>query len=179
MQTLFTLLVLVIGSLGLEIPSGETIGFELGIGTLTGLGSVKFEPDYCFPTVGKASQTSINHESVSTIRDTLNTATLASVPATGSTRTLTQTVIKTIIETVLTTVSPKSSPTIPSILITASLRTGTEGGIGNGTVSFSFGSPPIPTYDTTLAISGARELSIQQGWYPFTIMVACFCFLWP
>jgi hypothetical protein len=48
-----------IGILGLNVSSGELIGFELRFNTLAAIGSLEFEPDYCLPA-SVASVTTIN-----------------------------------------------------------------------------------------------------------------------
>jgi hypothetical protein len=52
---------LIAGALGLNVSFGKVIGFELRFDTLTAIGSLEFEPDYCLPTLAPiASATAIN-----------------------------------------------------------------------------------------------------------------------
>jgi hypothetical protein len=56
---IYILFNLIAGALGLNVSSGEVIRFELRFDTLTAIGSLEFEPDYCLPT-SVASATAIN-----------------------------------------------------------------------------------------------------------------------
>ncbi|KAI0165306.1 hypothetical protein GGR52DRAFT_558277 [Hypoxylon sp. FL1284] len=180
MRATSILLAFVVGSWGLEVSSGEVVSFELRIGTVTGLGSVEFEPDHCFPTAGTTAQTTVNEDPASTTDDVLGTGTPTSTPVLESTetltQTLTQTISKTIIQTVLVTVAPPSSPTLPGTLMTASPGTAPWNGTRNGTGSFTFGLPPTPTFDTITGISGCGKLSTRQAWYSL-VMVIGFLYL--
>ncbi|KAI1416948.1 hypothetical protein F5Y13DRAFT_102693 [Hypoxylon sp. FL1857] len=176
MQILFVLFTFVAGSLGLEVSPGETAHFELKIGTVTALGSIDFEPDYCIPTFVTASQTNTDQDYISATHDTQGSATLTSMPILESTKTLTQTISKTISQTVLVTIL-SSGPILPGTLITALPGTAPVNGTRNGTVPFTFGSPPTPTFDTTMSISGGRKQLTQQAWCSFITLVICLCLM--
>jgi hypothetical protein len=164
MLLFYILFNLIAGALGLNVSSGEVIGFELRFDTLTAIGSLEFEPDYCLPTP-VASATEIN--------------------TTGG-LTKTQIITETVIQTVfISATSPNPTAgfnsTVPNLNLTRFNSTGIGpiGTIGslNGILptsnisisNLTFTRAPIPTIGASLISDG--NLLNRNAWLFISILI--------
>ncbi|KAK8092647.1 uncharacterized protein PG998_014812 [Apiospora kogelbergensis] len=180
---------LLAGVLSLDVSPGDTVRFELQIGTLTAIGSLEFELDYCSHTASSLQQTTTAIEQSN--KNPLNPPSANVYTGEPSkTQRLTRTVIETVLVTVTKSVTrPATAPssttagsrgavsanctsssnrTVRTVVDTIGTLTGlmpTNSSLGN----VSFIRSPTPTAGLT-ATSDGYTLS-QRAWYYFTMLV--------
>ncbi|KAI1631039.1 hypothetical protein F4809DRAFT_646793 [Biscogniauxia mediterranea] len=166
-------LALIVSVLGLDVSPGETVSFELHVGTLTAIGELEFGPDYCLSTPVTSDRTRIS------ISTTTATA-IASPDELTRTRYVSETIVQTVFVSITGPIPPSTSQPYITSISTADHST-TETMLGTaptnstrvGTISFTHS--PVPT-TLVPVISGGSSLS-QRAWHSITMLVIAFSVL--